>query len=154
MALALKYMAVYSSMTFGSESIGKTKDAISKILRNFSRNFSRAGGRWTQAVNKSCKSVYLMPKSIHTSMYLKKVFYRILPVHFKPSNEKQYLGNVHKWCPTLFGHFWPNYHVRRFLPCPMFGDFFGPPTLKSDVMFPKGTSSLNFRGEGGLKWSE
>ena len=81
MALALKYMAVYSSMTFGSESIGNTKEAISKILRNFSRNSSSAGGRWTQAVNKSCKSVYLMPKSIHTSMYLKKGFYRILPVY-------------------------------------------------------------------------
>ena len=26
------------------------------------------------------------------------------------------LGNVHKWRPTFFGHFWPTYHVRRFLP--------------------------------------
>ena len=26
------------------------------------------------------------------------------------------LGNIHRWRQTFFGHFWPTYHIRRFLP--------------------------------------
>ena len=48
------------------------------------------------------------------------------------------LGNVHKWRPTFFGHFWPTYHVRRFLPYNVqyLGTYGVPlPTLKLDVIY-------------------
>ena len=65
-------------------------------------------------------------------------------------------GNVHKWRPMFFGHFWPTYHVRRFLPYNVryVGAFLDHlPTLKfTDVSFVCIGQNTKQTGEKIVTW--